>query len=87
MIFGLRVLPFKHGEQLLDLDIGRHFALLLHPPEIALEALDRAAAGEAGNRPHHVDEQDAIEVIDLVLPGARLQVADDEAMWAGSERV
>ena len=39
--------------------------------------LTDAAAGQLGDRAHLVDEQDAVEVVDLVLPGPRFQVADD----------
>src|SRR5206468_3603821 len=76
-IGGLRVLSFEDRQQLFDISVGGNLALLLHPAEVALEALTRGTAGEPRDRAHHVDEQHAVEVVDLVLPGARLEIADD----------
>src|SRR4051812_21145899 len=65
---------FQGGQELLQVSVLRNLAALLGLAELPLEVLHRAAAGELAQRPHLVDEQHAVEVVDLVLPGPGTQV-------------
>src|SRR5579863_118975 len=60
--------PFESREQLFDLELRGNLALFLGAAKNALEVLDRRPAGELGDGAHHVDEQDAIEMVDFMLP-------------------
>src|SRR5262245_21714836 len=68
-------LRLQRRQELLDLQVRRDLAALLGLTELALEALHRPAARQAGDHAHLVDEQHPVQVVDLVLPGPCLQVA------------
>src|SRR5690349_4647816 len=57
--------------------VGWEFALLLVLLEVGDELLQVLLAAVQTERPHFVDEQHAVEVVDLVLPDAGRQVVAD----------
>src|SRR5262249_49735250 len=68
-------LGFQLGQPLLDLGVRGDPAAVLGPHVDVLALAEGAAGGELADRPQLVDEQDAVQVVVLVLQDARGQVA------------
>src|SRR5439155_8820444 len=68
--------PLHRLKQSVESCIQWDVAVLLSAAEFALKLLHLSSAGHLGNWPHLVDEQFTVQVVDLVLPNAGLQVGD-----------
>ena len=66
---------FQLRQHLLDVGVGLDLATFLCSAELALEVSNGASAGQPADGPELVDEQDAVQVIDLVLPDPGSKVA------------